>query len=225
MTMPSTDLHVDALLLDMDGTLVDSTASVERSWRAWALQHDLVPGEILAAAHGVPALATIRKFAPAGTDVAAEAHALVTAELEDTNGIVPIPGAAALLQALPEGKWAVVTSAGRRLALQRMQAAGLAIPKILISADDVQKGKPDPEGYRTAARLLGVAPSQCLVIEDTPAGLEAGRRAGAALIGVCTTYTPAHLCGSHDIVTVPDLSSLKISVLSDGRIRIMVHTA
>lgn len=197
--------EVDAVLFDMDGTLVDSTAVVVRLWRQWAARHGVDPEAVLAVSHGRRGDDVVAEFALAGTDVPAEVAWLAARELTDRDGIVPVRGAAALLDALPVERVAVVTSATRQLAAVRMGAAGLAVPPVLVGADEVTRGKPDPEGYREAARRLGVDVARCLVVEDAPAGLEAGRASGARVIAVATTLPPNAL-EAWD--WVPDLAAL-----------------
>lgn len=208
MRLPTgTTFDVDAVLLDMDGTLVDSTAVVVQLWRTWAARHGVDPEAILAVSHGRRGDDVLPEFAPPGVDQVAELKWLAARELLVRDGIVAVPGAAALLAALPAERIAVVTSATRELTAVRMQAAGLPVPRILVGADDVARGKPDPEGYHRAARLLGVDPTRCLVVEDASAGLEAGRAVGARVIAVATTL-------SRDVLDVwdwiPDLEALRI---------------
>ncbi|MFF3319332.1 HAD-IA family hydrolase [Streptomyces sp. NPDC003035] len=171
-------LTAQALLFDMDGTLVDSTAAVERTWHRFAARHGLDAAEILASAHGQRTMETVAAYAPPGTDVAAETAWLVAQDMADTSGTVAVPGAAELLAALPPHRWALVTSAGRELAVRRMAAAGLPLPEVLVSADDVRQGKPSPEGFVAAAGRLGVSPSAAVVFEDAELGLLAARAAG-----------------------------------------------
>jgi mannitol-1-/sugar-/sorbitol-6-phosphatase len=174
-----------AFLFDMDGTLLDSSAVVERVWRAWATRHGIDPAELMASVHGVRSEDTIRRFAPDGIDVAAEAKLLLEAEVADLEGVVPIAGIEAFIASLDPNSWAVVTSAPRSLAEVRLRAAGLSVPKTLIAAEDVQRGKPEPEGFLKAAKLLGVPIGECLVFEDSPAGVAAAKSAGAhvAIVG------------------------------------------
>jgi sugar-phosphatase len=195
-----------AVLFDMDGTLVDSTRCVETLWRQFAELHQLDISEVLAASHGRRTIDTLREVAP-HLDAAKEAAVLDTSELGARDGIVAVEGAAALLESLPSDRWAVVTSAGRTLAEVRLRGAGLPVPKVLISADDVTHGKPDPEGYLKAAAVLGVAPHRCLVVEDTPPGLTAGRAAGMEVLGITTTYPCARLLG---VPCVADLCEVRI---------------
>lgn len=173
-----------AVLFDMDGTLVDSSAVVERTWRAWAVVHGVDFAHLMESSHGRRSIDTVREFAPPGMDIEAENRKIEAQEISDTDGIVPVPGAAELLARLPADRWAVVTSASRELAITRLTAAGLPLPGTLVTAENVVRGKPDPEGYLLAARLLGTTAEQCLVFEDAPAGLEAGQRAGCDVVAI-----------------------------------------
>jgi sugar-phosphatase len=177
-----------AFLFDMDGTVLDSIAVAERVWGAWALRHGLDVETFLPTIHGVRAEETIRRQNLADLDIALETEAILRAEVTDIEGVIPIPGAEAFLRALPIDRWAVVTSAQRELALRRMAAAGLPIPAVLVTAEDVSRGKPAPDGYVLAAERLGVAPGACLVFEDAPAGLLAGEAAGADVVVITATH-------------------------------------
>lgn len=213
--MPEIIFDCDAVLCDMDGTLVDSTASVERQWRRWAARHGLDPEPILRVAHGRRALETMQEMAP---HLASDADAARFDEEEalDREGVAAIAGAAEFLAALPAARWAVVTSANRPLAIDRLATAGLAVPAILVGADEVLRGKPDPEGFLIAARMLGVPPARCLVIEDTPPGLRAGRAAGMQLLAMATTYAPVMLDGAPCIA---DFNAVRVTT-SPLRIRV-----
>ncbi|SEF67377.1 sugar-phosphatase [Actinacidiphila yanglinensis] len=189
-----TTVAVAAVLFDMDGTLVDSTAVVERTWRAFADRHHLDAERILAVSHGRRTEETVAAFAPPGVDTGAEARRLVAREVVDTEGIVAVPGAAELLASLPEDRWALVTSAGRDLTAARMGAAGLPMPPVVVCADDVSAGKPHPEGYLTAAARLGTAAGRTLVFEDAEAGLLAARASGARTV-VVGPYAAAAAAG------------------------------
>lgn len=171
-------LSADALLFDMDGTLVDSTAVSERIWHAWSIEQGVDPDAVLAYSQGRRTLDTTRRFAPTEEIALAAAARIEALEIAAGEGTIPIEGARALLDRLPAGRWAVVTSAGPGLVSRRLAAAGLPVPEVLITASDVTTGKPDPEGYLLAAKRLGVAPQRCIVFEDTFAGHEAARRAG-----------------------------------------------
>lgn len=177
-----------ALLFDLDGVLVDSTAHVERHWSTWARRHGLNPELVLGIVHGRRAIDTV-KAAANWLDAEAEVAALVEAEVRDTAGVVAMPGAAALLASLPPDRWALVTSASRGLAVARLVAATLPLPSVLVAADDVVRGKPDPEGYLAAAALLGLPAAECAVLEDSPAGAAAARAADMQLIAVASTHS------------------------------------
>ena len=174
-----------AFLFDMDGTLLDSSRVVERVWTAWARRHGHDPAEVLAACQGLQYRDTLRRFAMPEVDIEREAHALLQAELDDTEGVVAIAGIESLIATLDPRRWAIVTSAPRALAERRLRAVGLPIPEHFITGETVQRGKPDPEGFLKAAEWLGVPIADCLVFEDSPAGVAAGRAAGArvAIVG------------------------------------------
>jgi len=178
--------RVQAVLLDMDGTLVDSDGAVERSWRTWAAEYRVDPGEPLVA-HGLPALGNIRRLRPdlSQDEAAAAAQHQLELEYVDVADVTAAPGAHGLLAELDRLglPWAVVTSADMRLARIRLAAARIT-PALLVTIEDVRHGKPDPEGYLLAARKLGADPRRCLVVEDAEAGVAAGRAAGAVVAGL-----------------------------------------
>jgi sugar-phosphatase len=179
-------IHCAALLFDMDGVLINSTPAVERVWRRWAIEHGFDPDEVVARAHGRPSLATVREFLP-NVDHEAENREVERGEIADLEGVVPLPGALDLLASLPEDRWTIVTSCTRPLAEVRIRAAGLPLPKKLITSNDITHGKPYPEPYLKGAFVLGFPPEQCIVIEDVPAGVRAGKAAGARVIAFKTT--------------------------------------
>lgn len=181
-----TQLHCAALLFDMDGVLIDSTPAVARVWRRWAIEHGFNPEEVVARAHGRPSLTTVREYLP-NADSEAENREVEHREIEDLDGVVPLPGALDLLASLPVDRWTIVTSCTRRLAEVRIKAAGLPLPKKLITSNDIAQGKPHPEPYLKAASILGFSPSQCIVLEDAPAGIRSGKAAGARVIVFKTT--------------------------------------
>jgi mannitol-1-/sugar-/sorbitol-6-phosphatase len=207
-----------AFLFDMDGTVLDSIAVAERVWGAWALRHGLDVEAFLPTIHGVRAEETIRRQNLADIDIALETEAVLRAEVADVEGVIPIPGAEAFLRGLPADRWAVVTSAQRELALRRMAAAGLPLPAVLITAEDVTRGKPAPDGYILAAERLGVAADACLVFEDAPAGLLAGEAAGADVMVITATHrhplATAHpaLTGYSDVRVTVDAEGLRLTV-------------
>jgi len=177
-----------AFLFDMDGTLLNSIAAAERVWAAWARRHGLDVEAFLGTIHGVRAIDTINRQALPGVDAQAEARGITEAEIEDVEGVLAIPGAVAFLQSLPAHRWAVVTSAPKALALRRMHAAGLAPPAVMITAEDVASGKPDPACYLLGAQRLGVPIGECLVFEDAPVGIRAGEAAGADVLVVTSAH-------------------------------------
>lgn len=199
-----------AILFDLDGVLVDSTECVERTWRTWALRHGLDPDRVLEVAHGRRTMETIPLVAP-HLVVADEVAALEGAESHTTEGVYEVPGARELLERLPTDAWAIVTSGVRSVATLRIRHTHLPLPRVLVCADEITRGKPDPEGYLTAAERLGKAAAECVVIEDTPAGLEAARAAGMQCIGIAGTY-PATALTMADLV-VRSLSSVPAELI------------
>jgi mannitol-1-/sugar-/sorbitol-6-phosphatase len=181
-----TQLRCAALLFDLDGVLVDSTPAVTRVWQGWAAEHGFNAEEVVVRAHGRPSLSTIREYLPDG-DHEAENCELERREIADLEGIVPLPGALELLRSLPASRWTIVTSCTRALAQVRIQAGGLPLPGKLVTCDDVTHGKPNPEPYVKAATCLGFRPGECVVLEDVPAGIRAGKAAGAKVIAFTTT--------------------------------------
>jgi len=200
-------IRCGAILFDLDGVLVDSGAAVERAWERWATRHRLQPRHVLAEAHGRRTTDTIRAVAP-WLDVEAEARVLEEAETADTDGVVALPGAASLLEALSPSIWAVATSGTRRLATTRLTHAGLPLPAVLVTAEDVEHGKPDPQAYVAAAHALGVEPSRCLVVEDAPAGIAAGTAAGAIVLALATTFGASELRGADYLA--PSLAAVRL---------------
>ncbi|MEP9402606.1 HAD-IA family hydrolase [Sphingomonas sp. VNH70] len=186
-----------AFLFDMDGTLLNSDAVVERVWRRWCARHGIDADALIAVCHGVRSEDTVRRFATPGMDVGVETAWLNAAELADTDGIVAIDGIHAFIGALAPGDWAIVTSAPRNLAEVRLRAIGLPVPDVFVTAGDVTAGKPDPQGFRLAAERLGVSPGDCLVFEDSSAGVAAGKAAGAAVAVVGNRVRPD--AGDHAI--------------------------
>jgi mannitol-1-/sugar-/sorbitol-6-phosphatase len=175
-----------ALLFDLDGVLINSTPVVARVWRKWAIAHGFNPEEVIARAHGRPSLATVREYLP-NADHEAENRKVERAEMEDLDGVLPLPGAFDLLASLPEDRWMIVTSGTRPLAEVRIKAAGLPLARKMITASEITHGKPDPEPYLKAAAMLGFLPDECIVVEDVPAGIRSGKNAGAGVIAFKTT--------------------------------------
>ena len=194
---------VDVVVFDCDGVLVDSLGSVDRSWRRWSLDLALDPEAVLAVIHGQPTRDSVSSLLPA-EDVDAAIVLIDRYELGDVDDVTAMPGAAALLAAIPPGRWAVVTSASRELFTARFAAAGLSQPAIVITADDVTRGKPHPEGYSDAMRRLGVAPAQAAIFEDSGGGIAAAIASGAGTVIRVGTGEP----GPGQAAVVADLRSV-----------------
>ena len=170
----------------MDGVLIDSTRAVARVWQRWAREHGFDPERVVQMAHGRPSITTIRELLP-NSDHEAENRIVEQREIEDLEGVVACKGAPELLASLPENRWALVTSSTRSLAMVRLRAAGLPIPRFTVTSTDVRNGKPHPEPFLKAAAMLRVNAADCLVIEDAPAGITAGKRAGCRVLALRTT--------------------------------------
>ncbi|MET1005996.1 MAG: HAD-IA family hydrolase [Propionibacteriaceae bacterium] len=210
------DLEFEAVIFDMDGTLIDSTPAVERAWTTWAEEHGLTRAD-LAGNHGVPSAGVVRMFIPAEQQETAIAR-INALELEDVAGIVVLPGAAEALASLVNAKNAIATSCTMPLAKARIAAASLVPPSVLVTADMVKRGKPAPDPFLEAARRLGVDPTRCLVVEDAPAGLEAARAAGCYTLAVVTTTSRDDLIAD---AVVDDLAAVTFDVTETGiRVRL-----
>ncbi|HEX9108662.1 MAG TPA: HAD-IA family hydrolase [Longimicrobiales bacterium] len=210
-----------ALLLDLDGVLVDSTEVIRRNWTRWAERHGLEAAQVVRSAQGRRTIETVRLVAP-HLDAEAEALGLVGDEATETEGVREVPGARELLAALPVDAWAVVTSAVRSAAEARLRYAGLRVPAVLVAADEVANGKPHPEGYLAAARRLGVSAADCIVVEDAPAGIEAAHAGGMRVLGVPTSHEASELAGA-DLVA-RSLGAIRVHV-QDGRLELAVPPA
>jgi sugar-phosphatase len=180
------------LLFDMDGVLISSIGSVVRCWRIWAKRHGVPNPETYTVPHGMRAIEIVKSLRP-DMDPLEGLREIEDLEIADTADLEVLPGAKELLQSLPSDRWAIVTSATRRLMLGRLEAAGLPAPDRIVSADDVERGKPDPEPYRRGAELLGCRPEDCVVVEDAPSGVGAGKAAGARVLGVLGTHSLSEL--------------------------------
>ena len=187
-----------AFLFDMDGTLLNSIAAAERVWSIWAERHGLDVDAFLPTIHGARAVDTITRQALPGVDPEVEAQWITDAELNDVDGVVAIPGAVEFLKGLPADQWALVTSAPKALALRRLQAAGIPVPAVWVTAEDVANGKPDPGCYLLGAKRLGISIEDCLVFEDATVGIRAGEAAGADVVVVTSAHlepmVTAHAC-------------------------------
>ncbi|WP_405803340.1 HAD-IA family hydrolase [Streptomyces sp. NBC_01187] len=215
--MPTPSITVRGLLLDMDGTLVNSDAVVARIWRDWAAEQGLDPDEVLRVAHGRQGHLTMAMVLPERSTEQnlADNRALLAKETADLEGIVPVPGAPAFLAAIERLPHALVTSADRGLSTARMDAARLRMPEIRITSEDVSASKPDPEGFLKGAAELGFLPAECAVFEDSGAGIAAGLAAGMPVVGV-GPRAAAHGPTAH----VPDLEAVRAEPLQDGRVRL-----
>jgi sugar-phosphatase len=203
----------------MDGVLIDSASAVERAWTKFADEHGLDFEVVLAQTHGRRTAETVRAVAP---HLNAESVAAIMEgdEVRRAAEVIALPGVADLLGSLPDGSWGIVTSATRPLASARLEANGLTVPAVLVTAEDVRHGKPNPEGYATGAKLLGIPASQCVVFEDAPPGIEAARRAGARVIGVATTFPREQLTAAEAVVE--SLASVSIDS-ARGRLVVRIH--
>lgn len=199
------------MLFDMDGVLIDSTPAVARVWHQWAVERGLDAGAVVRMAHGRPSRTTIRELLP-NADIDQEDREVERREMADLEGVVLLPGARELLNSLPKERWTIATSCTRPLAEVRLRAAGLPIPTTLTTSSDVKAGKPDPEPYLKAAEKLGVTASDCIVVEDAPAGVRAGKAAGARVIAFLTTATWGELEKAGADWIVQNCTDLAVSV-------------
>jgi mannitol-1-/sugar-/sorbitol-6-phosphatase len=208
-----------AILFDLDGVLVDSTGSVEEHWRIWARRRGIDEEKVVAIAHGVRAIEVIRTVAPQ-LDAEAELRRLEEEESNDHHLLVAMPGAIDLVRSVPAGRWGVVTSGSRHLAADRLRLVGVPDPPVMVTADDVTNGKPHPEPYLKGAQLLGVAPSECLVIEDAPAGIRAAHAGGMKVIGMASTYDASRLAEADAVVK--KLTAIHVSANGTGKLSVRV---
>jgi sugar-phosphatase len=219
-----TAIQCRGLLFDLDGVLADSTPAVARVWTIFANKHGFDPQETVRRAHGRPSIATIRELLPNANHIAENA-VLERMEIEDIEDVVALPGATELLHALPADKWTVVTSCTRALALVRLRAAGLPIPAQLVTSDDIVNGKPSPEPYLKGAALLGLAPADCVVVEDAPAGVRSGNAAGARVIALQTTEHDSLLREAGATWIVNTCASVSVAgEAHDGNITLVLRT-
>jgi len=209
-------VETNGLLFDMDGVLISSTGSVERCWKQWCKQYGIPNAESFQVPHGTRAVDIIRMLKPDfdAAQIAEGLRVIEDLEIADTGELRVLPGAKALLESLPPERWAIVTSATRRLLLARLAAAGLPVPERLISADSVERGKPDPEPYRRGAELLGLPTGECVVVEDAPSGVGAGVAAGCRVLAVLGTHSAEQL--RHATWIVQSLQKVAVTVQQDG---------
>src|SRR5882724_229612 len=206
-------INCRAFLFDMDGVLIDSTPAVTRVWKQWAIERGFDPDTVARMAQGRPSIITIRELLP-NADHHAENREVERREMEDLTGVSACPGALNILAHLPASLWALVTSSTKPLAEVRLRAAGLPIPELIITGNDVVQGKPHPEPFLKGAALVGFAPRQCLVVEDTPAGIQAGKSAGARVLAFCTTMPDSELHAAGPDWIADNCSSIQIADIS-----------
>jgi mannitol-1-/sugar-/sorbitol-6-phosphatase len=209
----------EAILFDLDGVLVDSTACAGRIWKSWARENGLDPEYMVQVAHGRPTIETVRMVAPK-LDAPAETAKIEEREVNDVEGLKAIPGAKKLLASLPAERFAIVTSGSRRLATARLKAVGIPLPSRMIAADDIVHGKPNAEPYLKGAHLLGFRPETCLVFEDSPPGIGSAKAAGMTVIAFPTTY-PIEALSEADFIT-DSFDSVRLEVLASGELKLEV---
>ncbi len=219
--MKAMRIQCSGVLFDLDGVLVDSTPAVARVWTKWARRHGFDAHQVVRQAHGRPSIATIRELLPNG-DHDAENAEVERGEIEDVDGVIPLPGALELLHALPADRWIIATSCTRALAKVRIAAAGLPGPKHMITSSDVVHGKPNPEPYLKAARILGVNPSDCVVVEDAPAGIRAGKAAGTRVFALRTTAPDPELTSAGATWIANDLASLQFETMNRDHLNLVL---
>ncbi len=207
------ELRCKAFLFDLDGVLVDSRAVVERTWRRWAERHHVDPDTLLRIAHGRRTMDTLQLAVP-HLALDEEVAWLDDTELQDVDGLTVVPGADRLLAVLPPDRWAIVTSCNQALATRRLESVGLPVPSVLIVSEAVRHGKPAPDGYQLGAARLGYDPIDCLVVEDAPAGVMAGRSAGARVLALTTTHAAGDLVGAEAMI--PDFGKIQVRAEHDG---------
>ena len=207
------EIHCKGILFDMDGILISSIASVERSWTRWANLRGIDPVDALHIAHGRRAIETIAKLRP-DLDSEAELKIIEDIEIADTEDLTVLPGVLNLLAALPPSRWTVVTSATDRLARARLAQGGLPLPEHLVTANQVTRGKPHPEPFLVGAAVLGFAPEECVVFEDSSSGAQAGRAAGCTVIATTFSHPIDSLDAAQYLVT--DLTGIAVAVSADG---------
>ena len=209
------EVQTRGILFDLDGVLVDSTPAVARCWSRWAVQFGFNAHEVVHQAHGRPSIVTLRELMPKG-DYEQENRKMEQWEIEDTDGVVPLPGVLDLLHGLPPQQWAIVTSCTRPLAEVRIRVAGLPWPKQLVTSADVQRFKPDPDPYLKGAELLRLAAADCVVVEDAPAGIRSGRAAGSRVLALRTTEADELLTAAGATWIVDDLSKASLGLIQAG---------
>jgi len=206
-------INCRALLFDMDGVLIDSTTAVARVWKLWAIERGFDPETVARMAQGRPSITTIRELLP-NADHLAENREVERREMEDLAGVTASPGALPILARLPAHLWVLVTSSTKPLAEVRLRAAGLPLPKLMVTASDVMHGKPHPEPFMKGAALVGLPAPQCIVVEDTPAGIQSGKAAGARVLALRTTMPESELRAAGPDWIADNCGSLQIAGVS-----------
>ena len=218
--MGASHYEPQAMVFDLDGVLVDTMPSIRAAWTRWALARDLAPSEVLASIH-MTGVELVRRFAP-DVDPLEEVRRISAGQARSETVLARFEGSLELLEGLPLDAWGIVTSARREPAIRHLTMAGLPIPRVLITAEETPRGKPDPAGYRLAAERLGAAPGDCLALEDSPGGIRAARDAGMISIGVTNTHQASALHEAHALIT--SLTDLEVGLRSsDGVSRISVR--
>ncbi len=212
------EFHCEAVLFDLDGVLVDSTKSVVKLWTEWSERNRIPPARTLGIIHGRRTMEALELLAP-HLDIQSEAEKIEAGITLKKGGTLAIPGADKLLEALPPDRWCVVTSGLKEFAKIRLNDAGLPVPNILVSAEDVTHGKPHPEPYLKGAKLLGKAPADCLVVEDASNGIKSAHAGGMRAVGITTTFAAAELQEAEAVIQT--LSQIKVS-LQDGKLKIQI---
>lgn len=224
MSHGKTQISCAGILFDLDGVLVDSTPAVARVWHGWAIEHGFDAEEVVRAAHGRPSISTIREYLP-GADHEAENAEVERRELADLGGVMPLPGAIELLDSLPQDRWGIVTSCTRPLAEVRLRVGGLPRPRVFVTSDDIEHGKPAPDAYLKGAGLLVLNPAKIIVVEDVPEGVRSGKAAGCRVIALRTTASEADLRSAGADWLVKDCSaiSLRTAKVGDERITLVLE--
>lgn len=222
--MADIEITCRAVLFDMDGVLVDSTAAVARVWQKWASRHGFDPEHVAHIAHGRPSITTIRELLP-DADYEAENRIVEQCEIDDVEGVQACPGAGELLASLPQDCWALVTSSTRPLAEVRLRAGGHARPKHIVTSSDIVNGKPHPEPFLKAAAMLKVQPKECIVVEDAPAGIQAGKAAGCRVLALRTTMSDEVLERAHPDWIADSCASLHVVGFTHDELRLRISNA
>jgi sugar-phosphatase len=212
-TATEISVQTQGMLFDMDGVLISSIGSVIRCWRRWAAIYGVPNADTYEVPHGMRAIEIVKALRP-DIDPQEGLRVIEDMEIDDTEGLTVLPGVKKLLEGLPPERWAIVTSATSRLLLGRLKVAGLPIPTRIITADMVERGKPDPEPYRRGAELLGFKPEDCVVVEDAPSGVGAGIAAGCRVLGVLGTHSVGEL--GHATWVAQSLDTVTVTSSGDG---------